>query len=72
MRLRLVVGLMAGVGLAFLLEYLDNTVKNEQDIEKILGLPVLGTIAKIDSTSNRESESGKAKHAKVRGETVGS
>ena len=24
------------------LEYLDNTVKNEQDIEKILGLPVLG------------------------------
>ena len=41
----LVVGLMAGVGLAFLLEYLDNTIKNEQDIEKILGLPVLGSIA---------------------------
>src|SRR4051812_10546433 len=68
----LVVGLMAGVGLAFLLEYLDNTVKNEQDIEKLLGLPVLGTIAMIDPKSNHASRNGKAKHAKVRGETLGS
>ena len=50
---------MAGVGLAFLLEYLDNTVKTEQDIEKILGLPVLGTIAVMDSTSTHESRSEK-------------
>ena len=71
MRLRLVVGLMAGVGLAFLLEYLDNTMKNEQDIEKILELPVLGSIAQIDHKET-ESKSGKGKHAKVRGETVGS
>lgn len=44
----IVVGLMTGVGIAFLLEYLDNTIKNEQDIEKVLGLPVLGTITVID------------------------
>lgn len=42
-----VVGLMASVGLVFLLEYLDNTIKTEQDIEKILELPVLEVIAKI-------------------------
>ena len=30
-----VVGLMAAVGLAFLLEYLDNTVKKEEDVEKL-------------------------------------
>src|SRR5690606_6060052 len=30
-----VVGLMLGVGLAFLLEYLDNTIKNEQDVERL-------------------------------------
>lgn len=65
----LVVGLMAGVGLAFLLEYLDNTIKNEQDIERILELPVLGSIALMDHRST-ESRSGKGKHAKVRGETV--
>lgn len=43
-----VVGLMASVGLAFLLEYLDNTIKTEQDIEKMLELPVLGVITTID------------------------
>jgi capsular polysaccharide biosynthesis protein len=69
----LVVGLMAGVGLAFLLEYLDNTIKDEQDIEKVLGLPVLGVIATIDSsTSNNTRSQSAGKHAKVRGETVGS
>ncbi|WP_338470968.1 Wzz/FepE/Etk N-terminal domain-containing protein [Niallia sp. XMNu-256] len=66
----LVVGLMAGVGLAFLLEYLDNTIKNEQDIERILELPVLGSIPQIDSKT--ELKSVKGKHATVRGETVGS
>ena len=44
----LVVGLMAGVGIAFLLEYLDNTVKTEHDIERILELPVLGAIATFE------------------------
>ncbi|ODA40170.1 Wzz/FepE/Etk N-terminal domain-containing protein [Desulfosporosinus sp. BG] len=39
-----VVGLMAAVGLAFLLEYLDNTVKTSEDVEKLLGIPVLGVI----------------------------
>jgi capsular polysaccharide biosynthesis protein len=42
-----VVGLMAGIGLAFLLEYLDNTIKDEDDIERHLDLPLLGSIQKI-------------------------
>ncbi|MEX6700366.1 YveK family protein [Peribacillus frigoritolerans] len=42
-----VVGLMAGIGLAFLLEYLDNTIKDEDDIERFLDLPLLGSIQKI-------------------------
>ncbi|WNF22671.1 Wzz/FepE/Etk N-terminal domain-containing protein [Mesobacillus jeotgali] len=50
----LVVGLMAGVGLAFLLEYFDNTIKTEQDIEKILELPVLGAITTISDTRDME------------------
>jgi len=40
-----VVGLMISVGLAFLLEYLDNTIKSEDDIEKYLELPFLGMVA---------------------------
>jgi capsular polysaccharide biosynthesis protein len=39
-----VVGLMASVGLVFLLEYMDNTVKTSSDVEKLLGIPVLGLI----------------------------
>ncbi|TWH59740.1 capsular polysaccharide biosynthesis protein [Desulfitobacterium sp. LBE] len=38
------VGLVVSVGLALLLEFLDNTIKNAKDVEKILGLPVLGEI----------------------------
>lgn len=42
-----VVGLMVSVGLALLLEYADNTIKTEQDIEKHFGVPVLGVIPKV-------------------------
>lgn len=41
----IVLGLMIGVGLAFLLEYLDNTITTEDDVEKHLELPVLGVIS---------------------------
>jgi len=37
-------GLATGVGLALLLEYLDDTIKLPEDMEKLLGLPVLGII----------------------------
>lgn len=56
MAMAFVVGLMVGVGLAFLLEYLDKTVKTEQDIDKLLGLPVLGSIPMMiaeDMSQNR-------------------
>jgi non-specific protein-tyrosine kinase len=39
--LALVVGLMLGVGLAFFIEFLDNTIKTSQDVEKYLGLAAL-------------------------------
>ncbi|MEK4486909.1 Wzz/FepE/Etk N-terminal domain-containing protein [Psychrobacillus sp. FSL H8-0484] len=42
-----VIGLMLGFGLTFLLEYLDTTVKTEQDIEELLELPILGLISPI-------------------------
>ncbi|MBX9974456.1 YveK family protein [Cytobacillus firmus] len=66
----MVVGLMAGVGIAFLLEYLDNTIKDEQDIEKAVGLPVLGVIATIEETN--ESPSLSERSSRLRGETIGS
>lgn len=49
MAIGLVVGLMLGVGAAFLLEYMNNTIKTEQDVESYLGLPILGVIPTIHS-----------------------
>ncbi|APH03450.1 YveK family protein [Bacillus weihaiensis] len=72
MAIALVVGLMAGVGLAFLLEYLDNTIKNEQDIEKQLGLPVLGAITTINMDSEASPHESKPSTLRTRGESVGS
>lgn len=42
--LAFVVGLLASLGLVFLLEYMDNTIKTSSDVETLLGIPVLGII----------------------------
>jgi polysaccharide biosynthesis transport protein len=42
--LALFIGLFGGAGLAFALEYLDNTVKNPEEAEKLTGLPSLGMV----------------------------
>lgn len=39
-----VLGLLFGIGLAFLLERLDNTFKRASDVEERLGLPLLGAV----------------------------
>ena len=62
-----VVGLILSGGLAFLLDYLDNTIKGEQDIETILGLPVLGVITQME-----EKKTISAVVTKVREQTIGS
>lgn len=68
----IVVGLMAGVGLAFLLEYFNNTIKNEQDVDKILGLPILGVIATIDDQEMEQAAARRAaRKSTARGENRG-
>ncbi|MFD1334557.1 YveK family protein [Oceanobacillus iheyensis] len=56
----MVLGAMVGVGIAFLLEYLDNTIKTEQDIEKQLNIPVLGVISHMDEKDVRNEQFGRA------------
>jgi capsular exopolysaccharide synthesis family protein len=40
-------GLFVGIGLAFLLEQLDNTFKGSEDVERRLNLPVLGQLPQL-------------------------
>ena len=42
-----IVGLLLAGGIVFLIEYLDDSIKNPSDVERILGLSVLGYIAEI-------------------------
>lgn len=42
-----VLGMMVSVGLVFVLEFLDRTYKTPTDIERHLGLPILGAIPDI-------------------------
>ncbi|PIE33737.1 hypothetical protein CSA56_10450 [candidate division KSB3 bacterium] len=68
-----IIGLLLGIGLAFLFEYFDKTVKNPEDIEFHLGLPVLGTIPKIDKHQSKKlsgsssASLGKKKHYALEG-----
>ena len=62
----MVVGLMIGVGLAFLLEYLDTTMKTEQDVEDILGLPILGLVSPIPEDYTTTDPSSRNRKSKVK------
>lgn len=44
-----VLGAMVGVGLSLLLEFMDNTFKDKDQVENILGVPVIGNIPNTDS-----------------------
>lgn len=46
--LGLLVGLIAGLGYVFLLDFLDDSVRSEQDVEVLIGIPVLGVIPKLN------------------------
>lgn len=46
----LFVGFVIGLGLAYLIEILDTRVKSEDDLEKMLDLPIIGVIPNIKET----------------------
>ncbi len=50
------VGLMLAGGIVFLIEYLDDTLKTPDDVERYLGLPVLGFIAEMKFKRNSPEE----------------
>lgn len=50
-----VLGLFIGFGLAFLLEFLDNTIKTKEQAEAVLGLPVIGQIPMFESSKTKKN-----------------
>jgi non-specific protein-tyrosine kinase len=52
----LLVGLVASIGLAALLQYLDDTVKGNEDTSRALDAPVLGVVGKFKSGEDRTKD----------------
>ncbi|WP_456380781.1 GumC family protein [Thiolapillus sp.] len=55
LQIALVIGLLGGIGLAFLFEHLDDTIKSASEIEKLVELPVLGVIPELRLENDAES-----------------
>lgn len=47
-------GFMVSLGVIFLIEFLDKTIKNENDIEKYLGLTVLASIPYVQEKEKKK------------------
>ncbi len=45
-----IVGCMLGVGLGFFIEYMDLYIRDEKDVEKYIGLPILSVIPKSNES----------------------
>jgi capsular exopolysaccharide synthesis family protein len=48
--------LFAGVGLAFLIDFLDQTIKTSEDVERKLHLPTLGLLPVLDARKIKKGE----------------
>lgn len=60
----IMMALMIGIGLTFLLEILNTTIKNEKDVEEVLQLPIMGLVGFIPIEKEKKSS---FKSRKVRG-----
>lgn len=59
----LLVGLVLGIGIAFVREHLDTTIKRREEIERLLQVASVGVIPSIDNTYIRRRAQASAKRA---------
>jgi capsular polysaccharide biosynthesis protein len=63
-----VVSLMLAIGAAFLLEYLDDTIKTEEDVLQYLGQPTLAMISRMNPEESNSNQTSKANQTYKAGE----
>jgi capsular exopolysaccharide synthesis family protein len=56
---------MAAAGLVILMEYLDDTVKSEQDVEQVSGLTTLGMVTRFGRRASRQPVGGYGSHSPI-------
>ncbi|MDE2484089.1 MAG: hypothetical protein KGL32_02400, partial [candidate division NC10 bacterium] len=60
--LGIVLGLTVAIGMAFFFDYLDNTVKGPDDLERTLGIPSLALIPSLSSAAVRPARGNRSQH----------
>ena len=50
----MILGLLIAVGIAFLVEHLDDTVKSPEDVTEVAGIPTLGAIVRMKPVKGEE------------------
>lgn len=60
------VGLVIAMGIVFLIESLDDTIKTLDDVERVFGLPILGTIGRLPGLEKPQDHVVTAHHPRSR------
>ena len=55
-------GLALGVALVLIIEYMDNSVKDEEEAENLMGIPMLGVIPEYDKNIKSNKKEKKNEH----------
>ncbi|MEE8574628.1 MAG: polysaccharide biosynthesis tyrosine autokinase [Thermodesulfobacteriota bacterium] len=61
--LGMIMGSFLGVGLAFFIEYFDNTIKDPEEVTRLFNIPILGLIPSLQSTLSKRGRKEKGSHA---------
>ncbi len=59
--LSFIIGIIAGIGLIFLLDFMDNTVRSDTLAEQLLEAPVLGNISKVNKKNTAQKQNNQEK-----------
>lgn len=64
-------GIIISTAIAFLMDYLDSTLKREEDVEKYLDLPIMGIVMSMEDVPAPTTRSTRAtSHHRVRSESI--
>src|SRR5699024_9878104 len=65
-----IIELISSIGCIFLLDYLYEIVRKEEEVEELLGVPVLGVISNMKKLRNSSKNRVSQKEMKLRGDKV--
>jgi capsular polysaccharide biosynthesis protein len=68
--LAIIIGVVLGIGMIYFIDTLDDSIRSREEIEHLVGSPVLGTVAKMNKKNMKTNEQ-KQTNKELRGESIG-